>query len=161
MFGPLPPGLIMGTVFVVLFLLPVKLASAQLKKLAFFIWLSGGVAMTITGISRLQMANLDTTWLIVAIAASAIIGIAKGKFVLSKTSDKNIERLDSLTEPQKPLAVYSTRSWIIIGVMVLIAVALNIFHAPDLIRGCISLGIGMGLAVSSLRYIQKPTTAAV
>ncbi|MEB3286433.1 MAG: hypothetical protein VKJ04_02905 [Vampirovibrionales bacterium] len=155
--GPLPPGVVIIGIFLILLLLPIKLDSDRLKRLAFLIWVAGGIAMSYNGLVRLENANLDTLWLIVAIVLSAVIGIAKGKFVLGKTSAKNVERLDALTEPQRPLAVYSVRSWIIISLMVLIAVGLNVFNAPDLIRGCISLGIGLALIVSSLRYIQKPS----
>lgn len=155
----LPPGTLVGVVFIVLLLLPMKLAPVQLKLLAFFIWLTGGLAMSYNGIVRVNQAGLDSTMLMVALGASMLVGILKGKFILSKTSDRNVERLNTMTEPQRPLAVYSARSWIVIGVMVLIAVSLNLFGAPLLWRGVIALGIGMGLVVSSMRYLKATAIA--
>jgi hypothetical protein len=92
---------------------------------------------------------------------AAFIGLAKGRFVLSKTSARNIERIDTMNdEPKRPIHVYSVRSWIIIGIMVLISVSLTVFSVDNLIRGGINLAIGLGLIVSSLAYLKSLTTNA-
>jgi hypothetical protein len=97
----------------------------------------------------------------IAGVAALVIGYGKGKFVLSKTSQKNIERLNQVTVPQRLIHVYSKRSWILISLMVLIAMSLNWFHVSGLLRGSINLGIGIALIVSSLAYLPSLSAASV
>ena len=152
---PIMPFIILG-----LLLLPIKLSSQQLKGLAFVLWLVGGIVLFWRGGMFLAQTGNQFSWAIEAlvIVAAVIIGAAKGKFVLSKTSQKNIERLDNLTEPQRPIKVYSLRSWIMIGLMGLISILLTVFQTPDLLRGGVNLAIGMALVISSLAYAKSMGT---
>lgn len=148
---------IMPIILVLLLLLPIRLGNQALKGLAFTLWLIGGLVLSIRGINFLidspAMANIAL--MAGLIAAALIIGFGKGKFVLGKTSAKNIERIDQFTEPRKPIEVYSVRSWIIITLMVGISVALNVFNVDHVVRGPINLGIGFALIVSSLVYLKS------
>jgi hypothetical protein len=154
---------VMPLIFMGLMLLPFRLSSGQLKGLAFFLWLTGGLVLAIRGgLFMAQDPSRPAMGLLLgACALALIIGLAKGRFVLSKTSRRNIERLEALTEPQRPLAVYSLRSWILIALMVGISVALNFSGLPLLWRGTINLAIGAALMMSSLAYLQSaPKTTA-
>jgi hypothetical protein len=146
---------VMPFVFLALLLLPIKLQPAQLKSLAFALWMMGGIVLLVMGIARLMDPSIaEQPWVqAVAISLAAIVGMAKGKLILGKTSNRNIQRIESLTEPQKPIHVYSLRSWITIGLMVLIAVSLNVFACPLFWRGVVNLGVGLALIVSSLNYL--------
>ncbi len=146
---------VMPILFIVLLLLPVRVSPPRLKALAFALWLTGGLFLAFRGVHLLTTESLSLLTLVLVVAAALIIGIAKGQFVLAKTSRRNIERLGSLTEPQRPIHVYSLRSWIIIGVMVAISVALNVLAVPAAVRGPVNLGIGAALIVSSLAYLRK------
>ncbi|MBY0450639.1 MAG: hypothetical protein K2X01_08460 [Cyanobacteria bacterium] len=145
--------------FIVLFLLllPVKLPSKSLLKLAFFLWATGGIVLCAFGLSRLSD---DPTFVLqsanglLTLGLVAVIGFFKGKFILSKTSQKNIDRLLAFTEPVKPIQVYSIRSWIVIGVMVLISLSLTWFSAPLFWRGVVNLAVGLALIVSSFCYLH-------
>ncbi len=161
---------IMPIVFIVLLVLPIKLAPQRLKLLAFAIWMIGGLVLSSLGYQRLMdPTNTLTNGVYITLALAAVIGVVKGKFVLGKTVKKNIARIDSMTEPHKPINVYSKASWIVISVMVLIAVSLNSGWIPVnlAIRGAINIGIGLALIVSSFGYLgslqccnEKPTNAA-
>jgi len=155
---------IMPFIIVVLLLLPIRLAAGQMKGLAFALWLIGGLILTIRGISFLLDApeHPGVAMLALIIAVAMAIGYGKGKFVLSKTSQRNLERIDQFTEPKKPIQVYSVRSWIIIGLMVGISVTLSVLNTPLLWRGGINLAIGFALIISSLAYLKsmKPVTAS-
>ncbi len=149
---------IMPIVFIVLLILPIKLAPQRLKLLAFAIWMIGGLMLGGIGYQRLMdPANTLTNGVYITLALAAVIGIIKGKFVLGKTVKKNIVRIDAMTEPHKPIHVYSKASWIIISVMVLIAVSLNSGWIPVnlAIRGAINIGIGLALIVSSFSYLSS------
>ncbi|WP_373531475.1 hypothetical protein [Vampirovibrio sp.] len=147
---------IMPIILAVLLLLPIRLGNQALKGLAFTLWLIGGLVLSTRGVNFLMDSPAITNMPLMAglIVAALIIGFGKGKFVLAKTSAKNIERIDQFSEPKKPIEVYSVRSWIIITLMVGISLALNIFNVDHIVRGPINLGIGFALIVSSLVYLK-------
>src|SRR5436305_11175980 len=103
------PTPIMPFIVLILLLLPICLSSSQMKGLAFFIWLVGGIVLCIRGINFITTAPEHPSAMILGMIAAAalVIGFGKGKFVLSKTSRRNLERIDQFTEPKKPIQVYS------------------------------------------------------
>jgi hypothetical protein len=147
----------MPFIVALLLLLPIRMGVQSLKKLAFTLWLVGGIVLFSRGTNfLLESAAIQNIPLLAGLVAVALaIGFGKGKFVLAKTSLKNIERLNQFNEPQKPIAVYSLRSWIMIALMVSISVALNIFQVENIVRGPINLGIGFSLIISSLAYLKS------
>ncbi len=147
---------IMPIIVAVLFLLPIRLTSQAMKTLAFSIWVVGGIVLSIRGVNfMIDSPEHANTALIAGLAVLALaVGYGKGKFVLSKTSAKNIERIEQFTEPKKPIQVYSVRSWVMITLMVGISVALNVFQVANIIRGPINLAVGFALMISSLAYLK-------
>ncbi|MFL6275662.1 MAG: hypothetical protein ACJ74G_10790 [Blastocatellia bacterium] len=140
---------------VILLLLPVKLSPRTMIKLAFFLWALGGAVLVALGVLRMADASL-TIRASVIIATSLVwlvIGIAKGKYVLAKTSQRNIERLRAMTEPQRPIRVYSLRSWVVISLTVALSLALTLFNTPPFWRGGINLAVGFALLMSSINYL--------
>lgn len=152
---------IMPIIFIALLLLPIRLNNQQMKGLAFVLWLIGGLFLAFRGVYFMVAApeQPDALMLLGLGLIAIAIGFGKGKFVLSKTSGKNIERIDQFTEPKRPLLVYSLRSWIIIAIMVGISVSLTIFNTPLLWRGAINLAIGFSLIISSLAYLRALSPA--
>lgn len=152
---------IMPLIFLLLILLPIKLTGNQLKGLAFVLWFAGGLMLVFRGgafmLQEFEQAGVGLLSLAVLLALA--IGYAKGRFVLSKTSRRNIERLQALSAPQRPIAVYSVRSWVIIALMVSVSIALNVMAVPLLWRGAINLAIGASLLASSLAYLGAPLKA--
>lgn len=149
--------IIFAVVFAFLFFAPIKLRSEQHLKLAFAIWMVGGFVLLWLGIYRfITIGDMDIVS-VPALGGAALalgIGFAKGKFVLSKTSRRNIDRLMAIEEPTKLSNVYSTRSWIIIMVMIGISLALNLGPVDPYWRGVVNMAIGMGLVASSLVYLK-------
>ena len=154
----------MPLMVVLLLFLPIRLMGRQMKIMAFFIWLIGGLVLLARGAFFLWAASIATKASVAVLAFTVVlavfIGLAKGRFVLSKTSVRNIERIDSMTEAKRPMHVYSVRSWIVIGLMVMISVALTVFSVGNLVRGGINLAIGLGLIVSSLAYLKSITASS-
>jgi hypothetical protein len=145
---------VMLLVPLVLAVLPIKLSFKPLMILAFALWATGGLMLIKKGLGFLQASNADMTTLIIGVVLAVIIGFAKGKFMLGKASIRNILRLQALKEPVRPIHVYPLRSWITIGIMLLISVSLTVFDTPPFTRALINLGIGMGLLVSSITYLR-------
>jgi hypothetical protein len=138
----------------VLAVLPIKLTFKPLMILAFALWATGGLMLLKNGLGFLQLAETSTLSVTIGVLLALMIGLAKGKFVLGKASIRNILRLQALKEPVRPVHVYPLRSWITIGIMLLIGVSLTVFNAPVFVRGLVNLGIGMGLLVSSITYLR-------
>ncbi|MDX2085951.1 MAG: hypothetical protein SFZ03_11250 [Candidatus Melainabacteria bacterium] len=146
-------------ILALIFVVPVRLQPAQLKKLAFLLWAAGGLVLLSLGWGRLftlQVSDSNLLWFYVAIALA--LGAAKGRFVLRKTSQRNLDRIHSMSEPQRPAQVYSLRSWIMIGLMLGISASLTLFNADPVIRGVVNLAVGVALLTSSLAYL-KPSLA--
>ena len=139
----------------ILLLLPVKLAPRILIMLAFFLWALGGAVLVVMGSLRMADASLSMRVSVIIIASIVwlAVGIAKGRYVLAKTSQRNIERINAMTEPQRPIRVYSLRSWIVIGLTVSLSLALTLLNTPPFWRGGINLAVGFGLLMSSLNYL--------
>lgn len=164
-FAKLSPMLI---IFGLIAILPFKIRPHQLKALAFTLWLVGGVFLCYRGLERLMnvddISRVGFNTVVIAGLIGLAVGLAKGMFVLSKTSNKNIERLDALTEPLPPRNVYSKRSWIVIALMIGIAMTINfgLIPMPIYIRGAVNLAIGFALIISSLNYLglKKKKAAA-
>ncbi|MEB3245306.1 MAG: hypothetical protein VKJ06_04895 [Vampirovibrionales bacterium] len=154
----------MFTVFAIIWLLPLKLMPRQLMTMAGIVWALGGLSLLILGVTRLVplWTMPPTTPLAIALGAAVVIGIAKGKFVLSKTAGKNIVRLQSESEPLPLRAMYAMPSWIIIALMIGLSMTLNLWgEVPVLVRGSVNVGIGLALLVSSLRYFSPPVARSV
>ena len=146
----------------ILLLLPVKLAPRTLIKLAFFLWALGGGFLAVMGVRRMADAalHIGEPTIIIASLVWLAIGVAKGRFVLAKTSQRNIERIQAMTEPQRPIRVYSLRSWVVIGLTVFLSLALTLLDTPPFWRGGINLTVGFALLMSSLNYLTTLRQAA-
>jgi len=147
-------------VFAILAVLPFKVSPSTLRLIAFALWLTGGIILSIFGFVRLlnptDVSAHGMTVLVIAGAIGLIIGFGKGTFVLSKTSARNVARIQDMTEHRPPRHVYSKRSWIVLSLMILIAMSLNfgLIPLPVYIRGAVNLAIGFGLIISSLTYVR-------
>ncbi len=155
----------LATPFVALlfWILPFKVGQKQLLNMAFFFWLMGGIALTIVGAKRLTEAmnahDGDMMVLGIGLILAVAIGLAKGRFVLSKTSKRNIQRIQQFEAPEKLIQVYSMKSWITIEVMLLISASLTWFGADPFWRGLVNVAVGLALLMSSLAYLQsKPVS---
>lgn len=145
--------------FIVLALLlwPTALAPRRLKQLAFAIWLTGGLVLCSFGLMRLRDASASSgRAAVLALVLGLAAGVAKSLLILTKTSRRNIARLDALTVPMRPIRVYDGRSWTVIGAMTAVAVGLNLGWIPlSLVaRGGVNLAIGSALILSSFTYVS-------
>ena len=154
---------IMPFLVVVLLALPVRLAPRSLGWLAFGLWMLGGVVLLSLGTARLlQAARGEATPALVGVLAlvALLVGAAKGWFLLRRTARRNTDRLATLTENRRPIHVYGTRSWVVIGLMTALSIGLTLGGVPPLWRGMVNLAIGAALAASSLNYLA-PLRAGV
>ena len=154
---------IMVLIPVVLSIIPFKFDRYALMRLAFAIWMTGGILLSKRGIDFLTQVDQPFNVLALSILGALLVGMLKGKFVLNKSSIRNIIRLEALSESKKAIHVYPMRSWIVIGLMLLISLSLTVFNVDIFIRGLVNIAVGMGLITSSfiyLKHLRSPFTPA-
>ena len=140
----------------------------SLYALAGSIWGLVGLFLMIRGVMMYQVAletqNATQTALIISIVIATIIGVAKGKFVLSKTARRNKSRIESLEGPLKVHHVYAKSFYFLIAGMILLGVSLRTFNeylGGYVVVAAIYCGIGLALMVSSLTYWKREPQPAV
>ena len=140
----------------------------SLYTLAGSIWGLVGLFLIIRGVGMYQAAletqNASQTALMISIAIAVVIGVAKGRFVLSKTARRNKSRIENIEEPLKVHHVYAKSFYFLIAGMILLGVSLRHFNeylGGYVVVGAIYCGIGLALMVSSLTYwkTETPPTA--
>ncbi len=139
----------------------------SLYTLAGSIWGLVGLFLIIRGAIMYQDAlntqNATQTALMISIAVSVIIGVAKGRFVLSKTARRNKTRIDSIEEPLKIHHVYAKSFYFLIAGMIALGIILRTFNeylGGYVVVAAIYCGIGLALMVSSLTYWKTETPPA-
>ena len=139
----------------------------SLYTLAGSIWGLVGLFLIIRGAVMYQAAldtqNATQTALMISIAIAVVIGVAKGKFVLSKTARRNKSRIESLEEPLKIHHVYAKSFYILIAGMIGLGYSLRHFNehlGGYVVVAAIYCGIGLALMVSSLTYWKTETQPA-
>ncbi len=139
----------------------------SLYALAGSLWALVGLFLIVRGAVMYQTAldtqNASQTALAVSITLSVLLGIIKGRFVLSKTARRNKSRIDSLEEPLKVHHVYTKSFYFLIAGMILLGVTLRTFNeylGGYVVVAAIYCGIGLALMVSSLVY-WKPNPQPV
>ncbi len=140
----------------------------SLYTLAGSVWGLVGLFLVVRGAIMYQAAldtqNASQTALAVSIAASIILGAAKGRFVLSKTARRNKSRIERIEEPLKIHHVYAKSFYFLIIGMIGLGIALrtwNEYLGGYVVVAAIYCGIGLALMVSSLVYWKTEPQPAV
>ncbi len=88
------------------------------------------------------------------IVIGLLIGFLKGRYVLSKTVQRVVQRIISLPLPIKLLQVYGVRYLALIAVMLLLGMSLKWFKLPLDVRGVVDVAIGSALMNGALGYFR-------
>ncbi len=140
----------------------------SLYTLAGSVWGLVGLFLVIRGAIMYQAAletqNATQAALAISIAVSIIVGVAKGRFVLSKTARRNKSRIDGIEGPLKIHHVYAKSFYFLIAGMILLGVSMRMFNeylGGYVVVAAVYCGIGLALMVSSLTYwkTETPPTA--
>lgn len=85
----------------------------------------------------------STLWSLLCIAF--FLGIFKGRFVLIKSTERNIERLLAMHAPIPITKMYTLKYYFMICLMMLLGMGMNWLGVPDDIRGVIDVAVGIGV----------------
>jgi uncharacterized membrane protein len=122
-------------------------------------WCVVGLFLIVRGFGLYQLADQEQHSTQIAITLSgicaALIGLIKGKFVLSKTAQKNKTRIHQLEDPVGIHQIFAKPFYIFIPMMMGLGILLrsyNEYLGGYVVVAAIYCGIGMALIVSSRTY---------
>ena len=131
----------------------------RLLQIAGLIWVIVGLFLIYRGSGLYNLAvieqNTSKETLIISIILGVVIGILKGKFVLSKTALRNRNRINQLVPPLSIHQIFSGAFYgLIAGMMVLgfLLREFNTYLGGYVVVASIYCGIGMALIAASSIY---------
>ena len=131
----------------------------HLTKIAGGLWCIIGFVLVIRGLDLYRLAEVDQHSTKIAITISgivaALIGLIKGKFVLSKTANRNKTRIHNLNDPVGLKDLFSKPFYFFIPMMMGLGIILRTFNqyfGGYIVVAAIYCGVGMALIVSSRVY---------
>ncbi len=137
-------------------------------------WLGVGILLLFKGFSLIltpQPLGCSTLFLpkLISLAGSVqqaslilvciglVIGFLKGRFVLSKTAKRVIERIVSLPNPCSIVSVYPKPYLILLASMITLGMSLKWISMPYDLKGLIDIAIGSALTNGSAFYFRHFT----
>ena len=131
----------------------------RLLQVAGLIWIIVGLFLIYRGSGLYNLAvieqNTSKETLIISVILGVVIGILKGKFVLSKTALRNRNRINQLVPPLSIHRVFSGSFYGLIAGMMILGFLLREFNAylgGYVVVASIYCGIGMALIAASSVY---------
>ena len=142
-----------------------RVSHKTLNAVAGTVWLLVGTGLSIVGVRFVfgwneVDAERTALGITAALAIGALVGSAKGRYVLSRTANRNKKRIRDLVEP-RIWQVFTGRFVIVIAGMMALGRGLRALAAEGWLGGFLGVGglyvgIGMALAVASRAYFAKP-----
>ncbi|MGE5195877.1 MAG: hypothetical protein ACM3JI_00935 [Anaerolineae bacterium] len=88
------------------------------------------------------------------IACGLIVGFIKGRIILIKTIRRLVERILTKTVPFKITEIYTTRYYVLIGLMMGLGFGMRFMPFGQDVRGCIDVAIGSALVNGALLFFR-------
>jgi hypothetical protein len=138
-------------------LCPKEIALMKIEKwIALFggIWLFVGIGLLVGGLRRLSsLVDCPLGWLGTYLGMSLLIGLFKGQLVFKKSVDLTVTRWARV---EGAISWNQVLSWkygvLMISMMGLSQIARSL---PDLVRGCLSVAVGVALIQGAVLYFKK------
>ena len=131
----------------------------RLLQIAGLIWVIVGLFLIYRGSGLYNLAvieqNTSKETLIISVILGVVIGIIKGKFVLSKTALRNRNRINQMVPPLSIHQIFSGAFYGLIAGMMILGFLLREFNAylgGYVVVASIYCGIGMALIAASSVY---------
>ena len=140
----------------------------RLLQVAGLIWIIVGLFLIYRGSGLYNLAvieqNTSKEALIISVILGVVIGILKGKFVLSKTALRNRNRINQLVPPLSIHHIFSGSFYVLIAGMMILGFLLREFNAylgGYVVVASIYCGIGMALITASSVYWKNDQLSSV
>lgn len=113
--------------------------------LAAMLWSAVGTLLLTRGARFIRVSDYQA----VIVVTSLVAGTLKGYFVLDRSARKTLKRISGFHENTCFGAVYSIKTWMLVGGMIAMGIGLRRSSLPSELLGFIYLTIGWGLLFSS------------
>jgi hypothetical protein len=120
--------------------------------LAGIVWVFVGLMLLFLAFSWLSTASNSTTFLFTS--AGVVLALFVHHFGFLKIADKNLKRILLMNEKKCLFAFIPWKSYLIIALMITMGIALRHSAIPKRYLAILYICIGMGLILSSVRYIR-------
>jgi hypothetical protein len=146
----------------------VRFQHVSLVVLSGLVWLAVGVFLMIKGLNLIVFAG-EECWvlsgltpmmgsrdqaMVLLIALGLFAGFIKGRWVLTKSIKRVVNRILSLPEPVKITEIYSRGYYLLLASMMGIGLMMNLFGIPHDLRGMIDVAIGSALMNGAMGYFR-------
>ena len=133
----------------------------NLKIISAFVWIIGGVILFFKGYQHLKEAQLisyNIEMISAILVLAFVIGMIKNKYIMSPFCRKNIERINSLTEP-KIYQFFEFYFLLLLILMIVVGISLSAFARGNyfslLAVGTIDLALSTSLLKSSVLFFKE------
>lgn len=107
------------------------------------------VGFGLLGFGLKWLLSSESTWIWLLLLVSVIVGGSKGYFILRKTANRAIARIQKRGDGTCVFGVFSIWSWVLVAIMIAGGRFLRTSGIEDEFLGAIYLGIGMALIMGS------------
>jgi len=111
---------------------------------AAFLWAVVGLSLLVRG--WIWMEPAENCWFLVLAVA---LGILKSALILDRAARKGVERITRLRDGTCLGAVYSWKTWLLVGIMVTSGILLRMVYEPGKYVGTLYFAVGLALMLSS------------
>jgi hypothetical protein len=111
------------------------------------LWTFVGVGLTGFGLKWLIMS--DSEWILILLIGALLVAIAKGNFILKKTAEKTIKRVNRRGDGTCLFGVFSVWQWLVVIAMMSCGRLLRTSGLEDEYLGAMYAAIGAALLVAS------------
>ncbi len=136
------------------------------------LWFAIGVFLLLLGVKLIVFSSVEGTprsylfsrlsllvksreqCALILVTTGLVLGFMKGRFVLSKTVGRVVERIHSMPQPIRFVDVYSFGYLIVIASMVLLSMGMRWLSVPSDVRGVIDTAVGSALMNGAMFYFR-------
>jgi hypothetical protein len=109
-----------------------------------FLWTAIGTLLMVRGFGWIGAGT--ARWLVVL---GLVLGTIKSKLVLDRTAKKSLKRILDMGDNTCIGAVYSWKTWLLVGLMMTFGITMRKLTDPGMVIGTLYVAIGWALFLSS------------
>jgi hypothetical protein len=131
-----------------------QISREKLIILAGAIWAAVGAMLLGIGVKFLFLNTTFSAINLLALTIGLVLGYFKGKWVIVRSAQRNVSRINALGDNAPIYKVYSVGMYALIVSMIALGWGLKLLEVPLYVRGCIDVAVGVALIQGARSYFQ-------